>query len=102
MASLTKMFDGEVELSPPAIDEALVKLPARRGLALLLADGQRPVLLLPAADLRARVAGRLKNPDEQERRRLPDLAAITRKVLWRLAHSHFECDCRFLEISRKL
>jgi hypothetical protein len=96
------MFDGEVALAPPAVEEALAKLPARRGLALLLAEGGRPVLLLPAADLRARVAARLKNPDEQERRRLPDLQAITRTILWRLAPSHFESDLRFLEIARQL
>ena len=102
MTEWAALFDGQLGLSPAPLDEALGKLPARRGLALLVAEGERPVLLLPAADLRARVAGRLKNPDEQERRRMPDLAAITRKVLWRLAGSHFECDLRFLEISRKL
>jgi excinuclease UvrABC nuclease subunit len=96
------MFDGRLALVPPAVDETLAQLPAKRGVALLLTESGKPLLLLPAADLRARVTGRLKNPDEQERRRLPDLQAVTREIRWCLAHSHFESDLRFLQIARKL
>jgi hypothetical protein len=96
------MFDGRLVFALGASDEALAAIPARRGLALLAGEDGRPILLLPAANLRARVTGRLKSPSPDERRRMPDLQAVTRSVQWRLAHSHFETDLRFLQIASEI
>lgn len=100
MPNWTRRFDGELRVEPPIADEDIEQIPARRGVALLAGEGGRPILLLTAADIRARVRGRLRDPDPQERSRLPDLHEITRKIFWALCPSPFETDLRFFEIAR--
>lgn len=97
-----KLFDGSLEVAPPITEEHLAAVPGKRGVALLLAQGGQPVVLLPAADMRTRTRNRLRNPDQEERSKLPDLHEITRRILWKLSHSYFETDLDYLEIARAI
>ena len=99
MPDWLKMFDGRLEVQPPLTDEQLAGIPAKRGVVLLAATQGTPIVLLTAADLRARTRTRLSSPDPDERRKAPDLRNITREILWKLAWGHFEADLSFLELA---
>jgi len=101
MTDWTRQFEGGFSIRPPVDDQHLASLPARSGLALLLAEGGRPIALLPGADLRSRIRNRMRAP-EADPRRLANLQAVTQTILWRRTWSHFETDWRFLEIARQL
>lgn len=96
------MFDGRLDVQPPLDEGQLAAVPARRGVFLLSSDGDYPVLLATAANLRARLGGRLEHPDPAQRSRAADLRTITRTVRWKLAGSHFEADWRYLELARRI
>jgi len=82
--------------------QELARIPAKRGvLALLAADGE-PILLLTAADMRSRLRNRLTAPDADARTRSADLRAVTRRVAYKLTHSHFETDLYYLQIARAI
>lgn len=102
MTDWSHFFPGRLDVAPPIAEGALAALPAKRGIVLLAAGEDRPLLLLTAADIRSRTGRRLANPDEQERSRLPDLQCITRSIRWRLSHSRFEADWDYLEAARLL
>ncbi|MFB3891559.1 MAG: hypothetical protein ACE15C_05995 [Phycisphaerae bacterium] len=100
MTPWSGMFDGQLAVQPPLTDEQLDLVPAKRGVVALLADRDLPIVALTAADIRARVKARLRNPDEDPRRKIADLRGITRKVLWKLTAGHFETDLEYLRIAR--
>ena len=93
------LFEASLAVEPPMGPEALANVPARRGVFLLAAEGDQPVLLLTAANMRAVLSGRLAAPPEGPSRRA-DLRQTVRGVYWRLADSHFEMDWRFLTAAR--
>jgi excinuclease UvrABC nuclease subunit len=95
------MFDAKVDLGDWD-QESLKQIPAKRGIALLATQRGEAILLLPAADMRSRVGNRISNPSQEERSKMPDLAAITRKVWYLRTHSHFETDWAYLELARYL
>ncbi len=96
-------FDAHLEVRPPVDDAALGQVPAKRGLLLLVGEADRPLILLTAADLRARLRGRLAGLDERPAsRRRVDWRQVTREVLWKLTDSHFETDWQYLEIARRI
>ena len=97
-----KLFEGSLDVAPPITEEHLAAVPGKRGVVLLLAADDQPVVLLPAADMRTRTRNRLRNPDQEERSKLPDLHEITRRILWKLSHSYFETDLDYLEIARTI
>ena len=101
MPSRTGRFEGELRVAPPIGDEHFKQIPAKRGVVMLAGESDHPILLLTAADIRARVRARLRNPDPQERSKLPDLHQITRKILWTLCASPFETDLEFFETGRE-
>jgi excinuclease UvrABC nuclease subunit len=92
--------DAQREVRPPVSDDDLAALPAKRGIVVLLAEGDRPILLLPAADMRRRTANRLRDPDQQELSRQPDLHNIVRRIAWKRSHSHFQTDLDYLDLAR--
>jgi excinuclease UvrABC nuclease subunit len=93
------MFDAHLDVSPPLSDEQLSQIPAKRGVFLLTADGDRPILLTTAASIRSRLRGRLEEHDPSQSTRSADLRAITRAVHWKLAGGHFEMDWRYLQLA---
>lgn len=95
-------FDGELPVSARVADSQLAKLPAKRGVALLVGRQGRPVVLLPAADMRSRVRNRLQNPDRLQRRNMPDLAEITERIFWKRAWGYFENDLNYFELARAI
>ena len=95
-------FDGQWQVQPPLSDEQLAEVPAKRGVLLLQDERGKPIILLTAADLRARLRGRLSEPEGDHRSRRADLRAVTRKILWKLAWSHFEADLQYLRTARSL
>ncbi|MCY2930856.1 MAG: hypothetical protein NTV86_15470 [Planctomycetota bacterium] len=95
-------FDGGIEVRPPVGPDQLAQVPAKRGVALLEADAGAPIVLLTAADIRARVRTRLAEPLEDAKRKSADLREITRRVRWKLAAGHFEADWRFFELARSI
>ncbi|MCY2925630.1 MAG: hypothetical protein NT031_09345, partial [Planctomycetota bacterium] len=95
-------FDGGIEVRPPVGPDQLAQVPAKRGVALLEAQAGAPIVLLTAADIRARVRTRLAEPLEDQRRKSADLREITRWVRWKLAPGHFEADFRFFELARAI
>ena len=99
---LDRLFDGACQVQPPVSEEQLAAIPARRGLALLLAGESQPIVLLPAADLRSRVKLRLEEPLADLRKKTADLREITREIRWTLAHSHFETDLTYLQAAHAL
>ncbi|MGC9455423.1 MAG: UvrB/UvrC motif-containing protein [Phycisphaerae bacterium] len=101
MSEITEEFDGEVKGVPPLSDELLSRIPPRRGVALLSGHDEHPIQLLPAADMRSRVRGRILTPDEETRRNMPDLGKVTSRVAWKLAAGHFETDLYFFELARR-
>ena len=105
MPEWTSKFDGRLEVPAcggPLSDEQLSQVPAKRGVVALLAEDDRPVLLMTAGDIRARLRSRLQEPCESASRKSADLRQITRSVLWKLAFSHFETDLRFLTLARSI
>ena len=86
---------------PPLGPDELARLPARRGVFLLLGAGGEPILLATAASVRARVAFRL-GPAEGRAGRQADLRGVTAAVMWKLADSHFEAEWQFLELARAI
>ena len=102
MADWLTMFDGQLELAGRFSEEALGRVPAKRGVFALLAEGDRPVVLMTGADIRARIRNRLRQREPDERGRTADLRKITRKVLFKLAGGHFETDLQFLELARAI
>jgi excinuclease UvrABC nuclease subunit len=96
------LFDSHLAVVPPLNDEQLSQVPARRGVFLLTAEGDRPILLTTAASIRNRLRGRLDEHDPSQPTRSADLRAITRAVHWKLAGGHFEMDWRYLELARAL
>ena len=102
MGGLEYFFHGFVDVEAP-LDAAVLKgIPAKRGVFLLAAAGDRPVLLTTAADIRGRLRFRLSAEEEGRRTKTADLREITTRVYWRLAYSAFETDWRFLELARAI
>lgn len=97
-----KLFDAQCQVQPPVSEEQLAAIPAKRGVALLLAEGSQPIVLLPAADLRSRVKLRLEEPLADQRKKTADLREITREIRWTLACSHFETDLLYLQAAHAL
>ncbi len=103
MAEWASQFDGALEVRPPLADAQLHEVPAKRGLLLMLAESDSPLMLLSSADIRGRLRSRLQAPPAgQGRSRRADLRQVTRKVLWRLTHSHFETDLCYLAAARAI
>lgn len=96
-------FPNRIDVAPPVGDQTLSQIPAKRGVLLLTADADAPIVLLPAADMRARLRNRLQEPPEDTlRRNVADLRAITRRVWWVTAGSHFETDWLYYELARAI
>lgn len=103
MTDWTGQFDAHLTLCPPIDDAVLSQVPAKRGLLLLVGEADLPLILLTAADLRARLRGRLVAPaDGKPHARQVDWRQITQKVLWKLTDSHFETDLHYLAIARQI
>ncbi|MHC4562464.1 MAG: UvrB/UvrC motif-containing protein [Planctomycetota bacterium] len=102
MAEWASMFDDCWEVTGPLADEAFAKVPAKRGVLLLAAGGDEPILLITAGSLRGRLRTRLAEDDADAPSRRTDLRQITRAVLWKLTDSHFETDLVFLELARTI
>jgi excinuclease UvrABC nuclease subunit len=105
MSQWQTLFDARLDVSPPVGEASLAQIPAKRGVVLLTAEKDEPIVLLTAADLRSRTRNRLSEPREESespagRRRSPDLRQITRAILFTRCESHFETDWRFLELAR--
>ncbi len=100
MTQWAAMFDERWEATPPIADEAFSVVPAKRGVLLLVSDDDRPIIMLTAGDLRARLRTRLAEDDAETPSRRTDLRQITRAVLWKLTASHFETDLTCLELMR--
>jgi len=100
MSRWASLFDDHVDVGGVMTSEQLARIPAKRGVLALLAEGGEPIILLTAADMRSRLRNRLTAPDEESRTRSADLRTITRRVLFKLAHSHFETDLHYLHLVR--
>jgi len=96
------LFDGVLGVRPPLTEQQLSQVPAKRGVALLLAAEGEPVVLLPGADMRSRIRARLQKSDEEKHGRMPDLSKVTGRVLWKLTSGHFETDLFYLELASLL
>jgi len=94
------LFDGEAAIQVPMGPDALAEVPARRGVFLLVGPDAAAVLLATAANIRARLRGRLTDPAGAGRR--ADLREVARAVRWKLTDSRFETDWRYLELARRL
>lgn len=101
-SDLAGMFDGRVNVAAPLSDEQLREIPTKRGVFLLTAEDDRPILLTTAASIRSRLRGRLDEKDPEHSSRSADLRTITRAVHWKLAGGRFETDWRYLEIARAI
>ncbi len=101
-SGLAGMFDGRVDVQPPLSDQQLREIPTKRGVFLLTAEDDRPILLTTAASIRSRLRGRLDEKDPTQSSRSADLRHITRAVHWKLAGGHFETDWRYLELARRI
>ncbi len=100
MTDVSKRFDGHVDLAAVPSTEALRSVPAQRGVLALLGEGDQPLLLLTAANMRQRLLSRLAKPLEEQPRKRIDLRAITQRVLWKRTFSHFQTDLEYLETAR--
>lgn len=101
LAEWTTLFDDELLADGDIGEQQLRAIPPRRGVALLSTGDDQPILLLPGADLRARIRNRLRDPESDEGGPvIPDLQGITRRIRWTLATSHFETDLAYFEIAR--
>ena len=95
------MLDGELAVTPPLDEAQLKRIPRRRGVVLLSADSQ-PILLMTAADIRARIRTRLDQPPDDARKKSADLREVTTRISWKLAASAFEADLCLLELAGAL
>ncbi|MBN1942329.1 MAG: hypothetical protein JW849_03445 [Phycisphaerae bacterium] len=105
MADWSELFDEGLEVQSPVSDEQIRVVPAKRGVVLLAGENDEPIVMLTAADLRARTRNRLAertNADLPVPRKSPDLRRITRRVYYRRCESLFETDWWFLEIARQI
>ncbi|MFP4105946.1 MAG: UvrB/UvrC motif-containing protein [Phycisphaerae bacterium] len=103
MATWKELFDGRLVVQPPLSDEQLGEIPAKRGIVLLLAEDDQPIILLSSADLRSKLRNRLQEPPEESGpRKTADLKKITREIRWQLAGSHFENDLIYYRAARAL
>jgi excinuclease UvrABC nuclease subunit len=103
MPSPSDRFDTRLEVQPPLTDDSLQTIPAKRGVVLLASPADEPIVLLTAADMRARVRNRLSEPpDESTPTRRADLREITGAIHYRLCGSHFETDWQYLQIAAAL
>jgi hypothetical protein len=100
LAKSVDLSDGHLEVRGGLDDQQLGAVPAKRGVVTLLGEGDIPLLMLTAADMRSRLRNRLAEAREDKQTRSADLREVTRKVLWRLTHSHFETDLQYLEAAR--
>ena len=103
MAEWNQLFDARLDVRPPVSGEQLGEIPAKRGVVLLGAEGAEPIVMITAADMRARTRARLGEPCEMgvsKRSRIPNLREVTRVIFHKRCESHFETDWWFLEISR--
>jgi excinuclease ABC subunit C len=101
LAEWKALFDDELIADGDIGEDQLRAVPSRRGVALLSTADDRPILLLPGADIRARIRNRLRDPESDEGGPvIPDLQGITRRIRWTLATSHFETDLAYFEIAR--
>ncbi len=98
-AGWSNLFDGGMDVRPPLTEQQLPGIPAKRGVALLLAAEDEPIVLLPGANMRSRIRARLQKADEEKHGRMPDLSKVTARVLWKPASSHFETDLHYLELA---
>lgn len=101
MADWSNRFDGELAFRGGLGPDELKAVPARRGVFLLEGPAGEPILLATAANIRARMRFRLAPADEKPSRRV-DLRQVAARLRWKLAHSHFETDWRFLELARAI
>ena len=101
-SDLAGMFDGRLDVAAPLSDQQLREIPTKRGVFLLTAEDNRPILLTTAASIRSRLRGRLDENDPAHPSRSADLRTITRAVHWKLAGGHFETDWRYLEFARAI
>jgi excinuclease UvrABC nuclease subunit len=101
MTDESPSFDGAVAVEPPLSDQQLAQVPAKRGVVGLLADGDLPIVLLTAADIRARLRTRLAQRDPLQRHKTADLREITRRITWKLAHGHLETEMLYLDLARR-
>lgn len=102
MADRESIFDASIEVRPPVKDGDLAEIPAKRGVVMLEAHGDAPILVMTAADMRSRVQARLAEPADDSRGKKIDLQEITRKVYYRRCGSHFETDWQYLQAVREL
>jgi excinuclease UvrABC nuclease subunit len=101
LAEWTTLFDDELLADGDIGEQQLRAIPPRRGVALLSSADDRAILLLPGADIRARIRNRLRDPESDEGGPvIPDLQGITRRIRWTLATSHFQSDLAYFEIAR--
>ena len=102
MSTWVSLFDGHVDVGGVMTPEELARVPAKRGVLALLGEGGKPIILLTAADMRSRLRSRLTAPEDESRTRSADLRTVTRRVLFKLAHSHFETDLHYLHLARAI
>jgi len=102
MTEWVSRFDGQVDVEGVISAEQLARVPAKRGVLALLAAGGEPIVLLTAADMRGRLRSRLTAPQDDKPTRSADLRAVTRRVHYKLAYSHFETDLVYAELARAI
>ncbi|MBS3733413.1 MAG: UvrB/UvrC motif-containing protein [Phycisphaerae bacterium] len=102
MLPSTSQFDARIAVQPPLSAERLSDVPAARGVLALLDEHERPVTLITAADMRARLRSRLARRDDGHPRKAADLRTVTRAVCWTRTDGHFETDLAYLELARQL
>jgi len=101
MADWDSMFDGRLEAAGGLDESQLDKVPPRRGVV-LLSGRARPIVLITAANMRARVRTRLDRPADEKRRKVVNLREVTRRVWWKFAASAFEADLCLVELARAI
>ncbi len=95
------LFDASTPIRAPLDLPGLMAIPGKRGVFLLEGPNATPLLLATAADIRSRMRFKLSAPQEGPSRKI-DLREIAVALHWKLAHSHFETDWRFLELARAI
>jgi hypothetical protein len=101
MADWGGFFDGSTPIKAPLDLPGLMAIPGKRGVFLLEGPNRAPLLLATAADIRSRMRFKLSAPQEGPSRKI-DLREVAIALHWKLAHSHFETDWRFLELARAI
>lgn len=96
-------FDERLAVTPPVDEEHLKQVPAARGVVLLSAEDDEPIVMLTAADMRSRTRTRLAEPPQSDQpSRSADLRGITRTISFVRCGSHFETDLMFLDLAEQL